>query len=140
MIDLSSDPSRAAGACGGTDEALAAAQAAARASRTPIRALSTLAELESVQRLYERIWRPDGKVPPITAELLRALSKAGSYVAGAFDGTLDGGRLVGACVGFFAPPADRALHSHIAGVADEMHGRHVGFALKLHQRAWALRR
>ncbi|MEV0280511.1 GNAT family N-acetyltransferase [Streptomyces sp. NPDC050610] len=135
MIDLSSDPSRAAGTGGGSDEAVAAARAAARAARVSIRTLSSLAELESVQRLYERIWRPDGKIPPITAEMLRALSKAGSYVAGAFDGD----ELVGACAGFFAPPAERALHSHIAGVAGEMRGRNVGYALKLHQRAWALR-
>ncbi|HEX4222862.1 MAG TPA: GNAT family N-acetyltransferase, partial [Pseudonocardiaceae bacterium] len=64
----------------------------------------------------------------------RALSKAGNYVAGAFDGP----ELVGACVGFFAAPAHTALHSHIAGVSASVAGRHVGYALKLHQRAWAL--
>ncbi|MFH8982775.1 GNAT family N-acetyltransferase [Streptomyces varsoviensis] len=136
MVDLPSDPGRTAGTGGeAAEEATAAARAAARASRTSIRTLSSLAELESVQRLYERIWRPDGKIPPITAELLRALAKAGSYVSGAYDGD----ELVGACAGFFAPPAERALHSHIAGVADATRGRNVGYALKLHQRAWALR-
>jgi len=43
---------------------------------------------------------------------------------------------VGACVGFFHAPGEDALHSHIAGVTAT--GRSVGFALKLHQRAWAL--
>jgi len=71
----------------------------------------------------------------VTIELLRAFTKAGNYVAGAFDGD----RLIGACVGFFAP-AGGALHSHIAGVAADATGRSVGFALKQHQRAWALLR
>jgi predicted GNAT superfamily acetyltransferase len=48
--------------------------------------------------------------------------------------------LVGACVGFFGAPVDGALHSHIAGVSTAARGRSVGFALKLHQRAWSLLR
>jgi predicted GNAT superfamily acetyltransferase len=67
---------------------------------------------------------------------LRALTKAGNYAGGAYDGDT----LVGACVGFFGPPADRAMHSHIAGVGGGAAGRGVGYALKLHQRAWALAR
>ncbi|MWA09662.1 GNAT family N-acetyltransferase [Streptomyces sp. BA2] len=114
--------------------AVAAAESAARTAGVSVRQLADLAHLKAVRNLYEGIWRPDGKTPPVTTELLRALTKAGSYVGGAFDG----GELVGACVGFFAPPADKALHSHIAGVAAGMRGRNVGYALKLHQRAWAL--
>jgi predicted GNAT superfamily acetyltransferase len=70
----------------------------------------------------------------VTLELLRAFTKAGNYVAGAFEG----GRLVGACVGFFHAPSEETLHSHIAGVHGTATGRSIGFALKLHQRAWAL--
>lgn len=72
----------------------------------------------------------------VTTEWLRALSHAGNYVSGAYAGE----SLVGGCIGFFAAPLGRALHSHIAGVAAELRGRNVGFALKLHQRAWALER
>ncbi|GAA3150109.1 hypothetical protein GCM10010449_80730 [Streptomyces rectiviolaceus] len=146
MIDLSSDTSRTTEAGGVVGEAVAAAASAARSARVSVRQLADLEHLEAVQNLYEGIWRPDGKTPPVTTELLRALTKAGSYVGGAFDGgELDsgefiGGELVGACVGFFSPPADEALHSHIAGVATGMRGRNVGYALKLHQRAWALQR
>jgi predicted GNAT superfamily acetyltransferase len=68
--------------------------------------------------------------------LLRALTKAGNYVSGAYDGT----ELVGACVGFFGAPVQGSLHSHIAGVSEAVQGRAIGFALKLHQRQWALRR
>ncbi|MEQ4724521.1 GNAT family N-acetyltransferase [Nonomuraea sp. B19D2] len=60
-----------------------------------------------------------------------AISHAGGYVAGAFDGD----RLVGGSVGFLA--ADDALHSHVTGTAA---GRGIGFELKLHQRRWALAR
>lgn len=107
---------------------------AARASGVDIRELTELGDFTRVVELFDEIWRPT--VEPISVELLRAFSKAGNYVAGAFDGP----RLVGAGVAFFAAPAHRTLHSHIVGVAGQgTAGRHIGYALKLHQRAWALR-
>jgi predicted GNAT superfamily acetyltransferase len=117
------------------DAAEGAAEAAALSAGVTIRELTELPELEAVTRLYEAIWRRDAN-PPVTTELLRAFAKAGNYVVGAFDGT----QLVGACVGFFSAPAQGTLHSHIAGVSSVVRGRSVGFALKVHQRAWALRR
>jgi predicted GNAT superfamily acetyltransferase len=129
------DPNGAVRADSGADEAVLAADAAARAAAVRIREISDLAGLDEVVRLYDRIWRRD-KNPPVTTELLRAFAKAGNYVAGAYDGE----ELVGACVGFFAAPAHESLHSHIAGVSAAVRGRRVGFALKLHQRAWALLR
>ncbi|MBU2696941.1 GNAT family N-acetyltransferase [Pimelobacter sp. 30-1] len=104
------------------------------ASGVEIRTLDDIADLEAVRRLYEHIWRTGASNPPVTADLLRALAKAGSYVSGAYDGD----ELVGACFGFFAAPGTDALHSHIAGVLPQVRARKVGFALKLHQRAWAL--
>ncbi|MEU7003612.1 GNAT family N-acetyltransferase [Nonomuraea sp. NPDC046570] len=118
------------------DAACAAAEAAAHIAGVDIRPLDSVSELEAVRRLYEHIWRTGENNPPVTADLLRAMTKAGSYVSGAFDE----GELVGACFGFFSPPARGALHSHIAGVLARMQGRNVGFALKLHQRAWAMSR
>ena len=118
-------------------EATQAAVAAAAAAGVVIRDLRRHEERTAVLRLFEDVWRPEaGNPPPMTAELLRALGHAGNYVAGAFAGT----RLVGASAGFFTAPPECALHSHITGVApgSEHHG--VGFALKLHQRAWALAR
>lgn len=121
---------------GPVDLAYAAAEAAARSAGIHIRPLDSVVELEAVRRLYERIWRTGENNPPVTADLLRAMAKAGSYVSGAFEGD----ELVGACFGFFSPPAREALHSHIAGVLARVQGRNVGFALKLHQRAWAMSR
>ncbi len=117
------------------DRAVQAADAAALAAGVEVRELGDLADLAAVVHLYAEIWGR-GANPPMTLELLRAFGKAGNYVGGAFDGD----RLVGACVGFFHAPAEDALHSHIAGVADDVAGRHVGFALKLHQRSWAMLR
>jgi predicted GNAT superfamily acetyltransferase len=122
--------------------AAADALAAASAAEVEVRELHDPAELRLVQRLFEEIWRPaPGNPPPVTAELLRALSHAGNYVAGAWAGE----RLAGACMGFLSVPGGphgggRALHSHIAGVPPGTQRRGVGFALKLHQRAWALDR
>jgi predicted GNAT superfamily acetyltransferase len=110
--------------------------AAAASAGVQVRELRELADLDQVYRLYDSIWRPDPKNPPVTTELLRALTKAGNYVGGAYDGDT----LIGACVGFFGAPAEVTMHSHVAGVSGAARGRNVGFALKLHQRAWALER
>ncbi len=118
------------------DPAVEAAAAAARSAGVAIREIAEVADLDAVGRLYDGIWRRRDAGAPITTELLRAFAKTGNYVVGAFDGTA----LVGACVGFFSAPADGAMHSHIAGVSETARRRHIGFALKLHQRAWALRR
>ncbi|RII14223.1 hypothetical protein DSC45_21280 [Streptomyces sp. YIM 130001] len=120
-------------------DAEAAADAAARAAGCRVRPIGDLADLEAACGLFEGIWKPDGDNALATPELLRAMDKAGSYVAAAFDGTRDD-ELVAACIGFFGPPPDGALHSHIAGVSARIRGRSVGFALKAHQRSWALRR
>ena len=119
----------------GADRAAAAAEAA---SRVGIRLLHDVRDLAAVRALYEGIWDTGATNPPVTADMLRALAQAGNYVAGAFDHATEGQELVGACFGFFGPPAARTLHSHIAGTVPRARGRDLGFALKLHQRAWAL--
>ena len=118
-----------------TTEAWTSYAAAAAASRIVVRELGELGELQEAAAVLGRIWGvPDN--PPMGAELLRALGKAESYVAGAYDGSA----MVGVCVGFHSTPAARTMHSHIAGVTAAVAGRHAGFALKLHQRAWCLDR
>lgn len=112
------------------------AAAAARAAGVTVRELTTIDDFVAVCALFQEIWQPDPASPLVTTELLRALTKAGNYLAGAFDGD----RLVGACVGFFGAPADGTMHSHIAGVSATAGGRHIGYALKLHQRMWAMDR
>ncbi|MGS2642171.1 GNAT family N-acetyltransferase [Streptosporangium sp. LJ11] len=105
----------------------------ARVNDPVLRELRSIEEFEDVFRLFDGIWHPTPGGAPVTVELMRALSHAGNYVAGAYEG----GRLVGASVGFLGAPAGQVLHSHVTGT---LAGRGIGFALKLHQRAWALER
>ncbi|MDR5699004.1 GNAT family N-acetyltransferase [Agromyces aerolatus] len=100
-----------------------------------VRELTELSEHVAVVDLLGEIWGRSTN-PPVTTEMLRALTKAGHYVSGAFVGS----RLVGATIGFASAPGRRILHSHIAGVAPDRTGLGIGTAMKLHQRAWALER
>ncbi|MGI8867414.1 MAG: GNAT family N-acetyltransferase [Mycobacteriales bacterium] len=121
------------------DDAHDAAAAAAAASGLTVREVSDPAEHRVIEHLLSGIWST-GHKPPMPGDIMRMLSYTGSYVAGAYRGT----RLVGAGVGFLTdalPEIGAAhLHSHVLGVASAERGRQVGFALKLHQRAWALAR
>jgi predicted GNAT superfamily acetyltransferase len=111
---------------------------AARAAGVVVRELDTLAELAAAIALFDEIWAPERGNSSVRLDLLRALTKAGNYAAGAYDAV--SGQLLGACVGFCGPPSRAELHSHIAGVRPAGLGRSVGFALKVHQRAWCLHR
>jgi predicted GNAT superfamily acetyltransferase len=114
-----------------------AAARAASAAGVVVRELVTLGELDAMIALFDEIWEPDDGNPSLRVDLVRAMTKAGNYASGAYDAA--SGQLLGACIGFFGPPSRAELHSHIAGVLPAGLGRAVGFALKLHQRAWALR-
>lgn len=134
--DVGATPSPAPQDGNGSGGEVALAEQAARAAGVVVREVTDLTELESLADLFAEIWGSDPGRVPVNADLLRALTKSGGYVAGAFDRS----SLAGGCVAFFGPPAERSLHSHIAGVSERFRGRHIGFALKAHQRAWALRR
>jgi predicted GNAT superfamily acetyltransferase len=95
--------------------------------------LFEIEDFKKVFQLFDDIWHPEPSNAPISVEMMRALSHAGNYVTGAYEGD----RLVGASVGFLGAPPGQVLHSHVTGASI---GRGVGFALKLHQRAWALAR
>jgi predicted GNAT superfamily acetyltransferase len=119
-------------------EAEEAADQAAKAAGVVVRELDSLDELGAMITLFDEIWAPEDGNSSLRLDMLRALIKAGNYASGAYD--LASGELLGACTGFFGPPAHAELHSHIAGVRAAGLGRSVGFALKVHQRAWCLQR
>jgi predicted GNAT superfamily acetyltransferase len=121
-----------------TADADDAAVRAAKAAGVAVRELESLDELDAMIGLFDQIWEPDTGNSSMRLDLVRAMTKAGNYAAGAYD--LASGALLGACIGFFGPPLRAELHSHIAGVLPAGLGRSVGFALKVHQRAWCLRR
>lgn len=117
------------------DSARVAAAAAARRSEVEVRLLSRIDEMSAVEDLFQKVWAVGSVDQLISRALLRAFAHSGCYVAGAFRGDT----LVGASVGFLGRQAGRLqLHSHISGVAPRLQGASVGFALKQHQRAWAL--
>ncbi|MGW3247264.1 GNAT family N-acetyltransferase [Streptomyces sp. NPDC001070] len=115
--------------------AAAAAAAQARAG-VDVRELTGLAALRSAARLFADVWNTVPDRPPLNSDLMRALAHAGNYVVGAFEGE----ELLGASVGFLGLRDRPTLHSHISGVRAGAQGRSIGFALKLHQRDWAVRR
>lgn len=111
------------------------AHAAAAAAGVTVFVLQEREELEAATQLFSEIWAVDGTEPVMTSTVMTALAHSGNYVAGAsYDG-----ELVGASVGFLGHRDDRVvLHSHITGIAPRLQGRKLGFALKQHQRSWAL--
>jgi predicted GNAT superfamily acetyltransferase len=102
-----------------------------------IQPLDSLTRVCAAEDLLAHIWQTTG-TPPLTADVMRAVEHAGGYVVGVYADT----RLVGASAGFLAMGADGRvrLHSHISGLLREVQGRQVGWALKQHQRDWALQR
>ena len=112
------------------------ARAAAERSQVEIRDAEHPQQFSAADALMRAIWRTD--VPPVSPQMMRAITHSGGSVAVAYDAA---GTLVGVTVAFVGQREDGVLlHSHVAAVAPRVQGRGVGFALKQHQRAWALRR
>jgi predicted GNAT superfamily acetyltransferase len=109
----------------------------AEVAQALVRPLAGMGELAAAADLLADIWGYPTDQYPITPEMLRALAHSGNYVAGAW--VRD--ELVAASAGFIGLHDGAVhLHSHISGVAPSHQGSHVGYALKQHQRSWALER
>jgi predicted GNAT superfamily acetyltransferase len=117
------------------ERACARAQEIAEAAGIEVLDVEDLADLNAVSGLFDQLWgtgRGDSYLAP---SHLRAMTHAGNYCAGAFSN----GSLVGGLVAFLGQDGEGTyLHSHILGVSPTHRGSNVGFALKQHQRAWAL--
>lgn len=113
----------------------AARRAAERAGVTVVE-IDDLPGEAAVSDLFDRVWGA-GDQPVMPANLLRAVTHAGNYLAGAFAD----GRLVGGAFGFLGNGNREVfVHSHMTGVDPSVQRSGIGFALKLHQREWALSR
>jgi predicted GNAT superfamily acetyltransferase len=111
-----------------------AAETAATSGVT-VRPLDTVAEIAVLDSVLTRVWGGTHIFLPV--ELTRALAFSGNYVVGAFAG--GDGRIVGGSLGFFGEHGGRRhLHSHITGVLPGLQGGALGYAIKVHQRAWSL--
>jgi predicted GNAT superfamily acetyltransferase len=119
----------------GAERACARALEVARGAGVEVAELGELREMTDVSVLFDDLWGTPGN-SYLSPSLIRALSFAGNYAAAAFG---SGGELVGAVLGFLGSDGEGThLHSHILGVSTSSRGSNVGFALKQHQRAWAL--
>ena len=122
-------------------KAHAQAEAAARAAAVTIRELTGPKEHGAAAELFSRVWALEPGQSLMPTGLLRVMAYEGCYVAGVFDDK-NGDRMIGAATAFLASDGESGggihLHSHLTAMLPEADGRHAGFALKLHQRAWAL--
>jgi predicted GNAT superfamily acetyltransferase len=118
-------------------QAAAAAEVAARTAGLSIVEVEDIETLATAAHLMDVVWSNSDEPPLISASTLKALAHSGGYVAVASSG----GEIVGALVGFLGwLDGALQLHSHILGVSPSVQGRSIGFALKQHQRSWALAR
>jgi len=118
------------------DQAATAAARAAEDARMRMVAEHEMSRLKDVADLLISIWGTSQHGAPIPADLLRSISHAGCNVSTAYDAS---GVLAGVAVGIVSPDRD-SVYSLIAGVRHGLADAGVGFALKQHQRAWALAR
>lgn len=124
---------RAASPRAPTDAATRDASAAAQRAGVTIRTLHLPEEHAQGAALVARVWRSTDTAA-LDSGLLRALAHTGNFVAGAFVA----GEIVGFSVGFRTGHPVAGLHSHITCTAEDRRSGGLGYALKLHQRAWAL--
>jgi predicted GNAT superfamily acetyltransferase len=110
----------------------AAAQRAVRRAGVSVFEVRSPADADRAAALLREVWRgPQDPVPP---NLLRTVQHTGGYVYGAYD---EAGTLLAVSMGLLAA---EGLHSHITGVVPFGQRRGLGYALKQHQRVWALER
>jgi predicted GNAT superfamily acetyltransferase len=118
----------------GAEQAASAAQASAEKAGITIRDLVDLDEISGASLLFDEVWSVTNSPSILPTNLARAMSHAGSYFAAAFQGD----EMVGAIIGFVGFSHGIHLHSHVLGVLPNAERGGIGFALKQHQRAWAL--
>jgi predicted GNAT superfamily acetyltransferase len=112
--------------------------AAEERAAVEVRTLTDLSDLEDARRVFDAVW--PAEATQVQPNLLKALVHAGGYCSAAYRD----GRPIGAALGFVGRHEREGwhdhLHSHMAAVLDPYRDQHIGSALKLHQRAWALDR
>ncbi len=108
-------------------------------ARVQVRSLNDLSELQDARRVFDIVWPASDGSTQVPDNLMRALVHAGGYASAAYRD----GEPIGAALAFVGRSSDKDgwhthLHSHMAAVLDPYRDQHIGSALKLHQRVWAL--
>lgn len=114
---------------------------ASRRADVEVRTLTDLSDLDDARVVFDLVWPSGAGATQIQPNLMKALVHAGGYASAAYRD----GRPIGAALGFVGRHRSAAtgewhahLHSHMAAVLPEHRDQHIGSALKMHQRAWAL--
>ena len=120
---------------GVAEQATAAATAAAARAGVEITPITGAEDSHRVSRLLSEIWATNPDQPLVPAEVIRSNAHVNGYGAMATSGA----DIIGAALGIFGRDQHGFyLHSYVAGVKEERRDGSVGFALKQHQRSWAL--
>ncbi|MCT9929611.1 GNAT family N-acetyltransferase [Planotetraspora sp. A-T 1434] len=117
----------------GMADAARHAEAAAAAAGVRIQEVGDPRRLRAVAGMFAEVWESPPGQDPLAGDVLRAIAHSGGAVHVAYGAS----GLAGATAAVFGPPGSRGVYSLIA--AAPYADRGVGFALKLAQRAWALR-
>jgi predicted GNAT superfamily acetyltransferase len=95
----------------------------------------TEAQARAAVEVLAAIWMHGPADEPLKPELALAFAHSGNYVVLA----RKDGEAIGAAIGFRGADEDGTyLHSHIAGIMPRFQGSSIGYALKQHQRSWAI--
>jgi predicted GNAT superfamily acetyltransferase len=122
----------------GADRARAVADGAARAAGIDIRPAESLADFRLVQKTLDAVFGIAPGESEASIDLLVAFAHTGQYLVLARDARAGGRPVLGTSLGFFCAPDRSTLHSHATAVLQAGRDRHVGWALKLHQRTWTM--
>ncbi len=123
-------------------DAWRAADLAQERAGVSIRTLDDPNEQGIAVEIFDQVWPLGSGGTNVTSNLLRALVHSGGYAAVATD-AVSGEPLAAALAVVGRHRSDGGewhthLHSHMAAVLEGQRNRHIGTAIKLHQRAWAL--
>lgn len=121
-----------------TGRARAAASAAMGAAGIDVRPAESPAGVQHVRDILDEVFRPAPGESEASLSLLVALAHTGQYVVLAHDLRASGRPVLATSLGFFCAPGLSALHSHVTAVREAGRGRRAGWAVKLHQRWWAM--
>jgi predicted GNAT superfamily acetyltransferase len=119
------------------EQAAEAARAAADRAGVEIRPIEDADGAQTTARLISEVWEVDASRPPVAPEMIRSLAVSHNYAVAAFKDGEQIGTALG-MLGLYGPGLH--LHSYLAGVRERYRSSSIGFAMKQHQRAWALER
>jgi predicted GNAT superfamily acetyltransferase len=115
------------------DAAALASEACAKAG-IDVRVIDRIEVMREAAETLATIWGTAPGVYPVGADVMRALQHSNAYVAGVYAEDV----MVGVSIAWLAGLDEPALHSHITGLVEGHRNKGEGYAVKLHQRAWAL--